>query len=67
VDDELVLVGASDQGTCACLALVRLEGGKKMCYVANLGDTRGVLNINGKARRMTIDHKATTASEIQRV
>lgn len=37
---------------------------KKMCYVANLGDTRAVLNIDGNAKRVTVDHKPTTPSEI---
>lgn len=44
-DDQLKLVGASDTGTTCCLAYVRKEAGKKICHVANLGDTRAVLSI----------------------
>jgi serine/threonine protein phosphatase PrpC len=63
-DDQLKLVGASDTGTTCCLAYVRKEGNKKVCYVANLGDTRAVLSIEGTARRVSVDHKPTTQSEI---
>ena len=37
---------------------------KKKCFVANLGDTRAVLNKNGKAKRISKDHKATEESEV---
>ena len=66
-DDQLKLVGASDTGTTCCLTYIRKEGPKKICYVANLGDTRAVLSINGTARRVTVDHKPTTQSEIERI
>jgi serine/threonine protein phosphatase PrpC len=66
-DDQLKLVGASDTGTTCCLALVRKEGNKRLCYVANLGDTRAVLSVDGMAKRMTVDHKPTTQSEIERI
>ena len=66
-DDQLKLVGASDTGTTCCLAFVRKEGNKRVCYVANLGDTRAVLSVDGVAKRMTVDHKPTTQSEIERI
>ena len=34
-----------------------------MCYIANLGDTRAVMNCNGKAMRMTVDHKSSNENE----
>ena len=61
-DEQLKLVGASDTGTTCCLALVRNLGGKRVCHVANLGDTRAVLSIEGTAKRITVDHKPTTQS-----
>ncbi|KAL4491933.1 hypothetical protein ABPG72_008354 [Tetrahymena utriculariae] len=67
-DDKLRLVGASDQGACACIALVRKEGLNDMkCYVGNLGDTRAVLCENDKAVRVSTDHKATNDQEIRRI
>jgi serine/threonine protein phosphatase PrpC len=61
-DDQLKLVGASDTGTTCCLAYVRREGNKRTCYVANLGDTRAVLSLDGTARRVSVDHKPTAQS-----
>jgi serine/threonine protein phosphatase PrpC len=66
-DDQLKLVGASDTGSTCCLAFVRKEGMRRVCYVANLGDTRAVLNIDGVAKRASVDHKPTAQSEIERI
>ena len=66
-DEQLKLVGAADTGTTCCLALIRIEGGQKKCYVANVGDTRAVLSVDGTARRVSVDHKPTAMSEIERV
>ena len=63
-DDQLKLVGASDTGSTCCLAFVRKEGQRRMCYVANLGDTRAVLSVDGNAKRVSVDHKPTAQSEI---
>jgi len=66
-DDQLKLVGASDTGTTCCLAYVRKENQKRTCFVANLGDTRAVLCIDGNAKRVSVDHKPTAPSEIERI
>lgn len=66
-DDQLKLVGASDTGTTCCLAFVRKLANNKQCVVANLGDTRAVLSLEGTAKRVTVDHKPTTPSEIERI
>ena len=64
IDDELGrVVKAEDQGTCCCIAIV--DEGK--CSVINLGDTRAVLCENGKARRISQDHKSKEESEIKRI
>lgn len=35
--------------------------------MANLGDTRAVLSLDGTAKRVTIDHKTTNVSEQERI
>ena len=56
-----------------CLVLCRKEDGfenqppRKMCYIANLGDTRAVLSRKGNAESLTKDHKASNVEEIERV
>ncbi|KRX07971.1 Protein phosphatase 2C (PP2C)-like domain [Pseudocohnilembus persalinus] len=67
IEKQLVIVGAADQGTCCCLVLIRIEGNQKVAYVANLGDTRAVLDKNGKAERVSTDHKATNQQEQDRI
>ena len=38
-----------------------------MLYVANAGDSRAVLAINGKAEDMSIDHKPELEEERKRI
>ncbi|KAH3680857.1 hypothetical protein WICPIJ_008070 [Wickerhamomyces pijperi] len=44
-----------------------LEGHKRMLYTANVGDTRIILFRDGKAIRLTYDHKATDKNEVERI
>lgn len=44
-------------GSTVAAALVRVEGGKRFLHTANCGDARIVLCRDGKAKRMTVDHK----------
>jgi len=61
--DEKVSTWAIHQGTTAATALI---SGSTL-YLANAGDTRAVLWRDGKAIRLTVDHKATLEEEVERV
>lgn len=54
-------------GATACVVVIRQELGNTVLYVGNVGDSRAVLNRNGKALRLSKDHKATDADEIARI
>jgi protein phosphatase PTC1 len=54
-------------GTTSISALVRNTNGKRMLYVANAGDARAVLCRNGKAERLSYDHKGSDEGETKRI
>ena len=66
-DDQLKLVGASDSGACVCISFITQEPPNKVCYMANVGDTRAVLCRNNEAIRLSYDHKASNEQEATRV
>ena len=67
IDKQLFMVDSGSCGSTACVAVVRIEDSKRVLYVANVGDTRAVLNVSGVARRLSVDHKATDRAEINRI
>jgi len=52
-----------DAGTTANIALIV----KNKIYLANVGDSRTIINENGKAKALSEDHKPTLYREKQRV
>ena len=62
------LLDSDHTGCTACVAIVRIESGRKVLYLANVGDTRAVL-ISGSSsfERLSYDHRATDRAEIERV
>ena len=66
--DELVKLLPGDPGTTAVTCLLRQEeGGAPRLYCANAGDARAVLYRNGRAQRVSYDHKPSDARERQRI
>lgn len=49
------------------MAFIKTNGGHKVVHVANLGDTRAVLSMEGIAKRVTVDHKTSNPAEQERV
>eukprot|EP01112_Ceratiomyxa_fruticulosa_P002750 TRINITY_DN1294_c0_g1_i1.p1 TRINITY_DN1294_c0_g1~~TRINITY_DN1294_c0_g1_i1.p1 ORF type:complete len:311 (+),score=73.90 TRINITY_DN1294_c0_g1_i1:296-1228(+) len=67
-DEQLGVSQAQYSGTTSVSALIRVEGGEKYLYTANAGDARAVLaRAEGKAHRLTYDHKGSDESETKRI
>jgi len=54
-------------GTTAVTAFIRYKDGERWLHVANVGDARAVLNRNGRAERLTFEHKGSDESEAKRI
>jgi protein phosphatase PTC1 len=54
-------------GATSVSAFIRKQGDEKWLYAANAGDARAVLSRNGKAIRLTYDHKGSDSAEVQRI
>ncbi|ORX80679.1 PP2C-domain-containing protein [Anaeromyces robustus] len=52
-------------GCTAIVVLVRKE--KRVLYSANVGDARAVLSRDGRALRLSCDHKGSNLEEVQRI
>ena len=65
--DARLKLDALYMGATAVTCLIRPEDGARNLYVANAGDARAVLCRDGKAERLTYDHKASDRSEQERV
>eukprot|EP00211_Chloroparvula_japonica_P005422 CAMPEP_0119120172 /NCGR_PEP_ID=MMETSP1310-20130426/1332_1 /TAXON_ID=464262 /ORGANISM="Genus nov. species nov., Strain RCC2339" /LENGTH=355 /DNA_ID=CAMNT_0007109639 /DNA_START=98 /DNA_END=1165 /DNA_ORIENTATION=+ len=66
-DDELGTNNIMYSGTTCATCFLRDEGDQKVLYVANCGDARAVLCRDGKAVRLTVDHKANDEAEVERI
>lgn len=63
VNNQVKKMAAKSVGSTCCLFYRRSSVG----YVANLGDTRAVMNVGGKAVRLSVDHKGYNEDEQMRV
>lgn len=69
LDKETRLIDSDNQGTTACVTVIRKEDGvKRVVYVANCGDTRCVVGRKGGGvERLSYDHRASDAMEVSRI
>lgn len=58
---------SSTSATDGGKAIVPPANSRRILYSANAGDARGVLSRNGKAVRLTYDHKGTDKQEAKRI
>jgi len=67
VDDKLKSAVPSHHGCTAVVTLVSGTGDERHLYAANVGDARAVLCRDGKAIRLTEEHKASDEKEAKRI
>lgn len=60
-------VESTTGGATAVTALVCREGDARVLYTAGVGDSRAVLVRNGRAQRLTVDHRPADPDERRRV
>lgn len=68
-DDQLRVSHVMRSGaTSVSCVVLREPTGKRVIHTANVGDSRAVLcRANGRALRLTVDHKTTLPEEVQRI
>jgi serine/threonine protein phosphatase PrpC len=66
-DDELKEALYNGTTAITCYLHVNENTDNRILYTANCGDARVVINEGGVAKRLTFDHKASDASEVQRI
>ena len=67
IDGEVKLLDSENSGTTACVAFLTIETKERVFYVANVGDTRAVLVTATGVERLSYDHRANDAAEMDRV
>jgi len=68
-DDQIKQSPIQFSGTTSVSAFITIhpETKSRVLYIANAGDARAVLNRNGKAVRLSYDHKGSDESETKRI
>ena len=65
--DENLKTIATDKGATSVTCLIRKEGVGMKLFIANAGDARAILSRNGRAVRLTQDHKPSDEKEKKRI
>ena len=65
--DESLKSTATDRGSTAVTCLIQKKGMAPKIHIANAGDARAILCRNGRAVRLTQDHKPSVESEKKRI
>lgn len=66
-DKQMAETQIQFSGTTSISVLLRKQGNDRILYAANAGDARAVLNRDGKAVRLSYDHKGSDEGETQRI
>jgi serine/threonine protein phosphatase PrpC len=66
-DADMASADVGYSGSTAATAFIRTDGEKRFLHTANCGDARIVLCREGKAMRLTTDHKGTDQAEVKRI
>lgn len=66
-DDELKFTDSENAGCTACVILINQENEKRFLYSANTGDTRSIILTQNEYVNLSVDHKCTDQSEIDRI
>lgn len=67
IDGQLAMMGAWQSGCTCTIALTHRQGSTLTLHVANVGDSRAVLLGPHRARRLSVDHRASDPTEARRV
>jgi protein phosphatase 2C family protein 2/3 len=66
-DEDLLADPAYTRDPSGCTAISALVTGDNKIIVANAGDSRGVLSVNGVAKPLSFDHKPANETERKRI
>ncbi|CDH52660.1 pp2c-domain-containing protein [Lichtheimia corymbifera JMRC:FSU:9682] len=67
VDRQVNMNEGKSSGCTAVVAFVEVKNEKRVLYTGNVGDARAVLCRNGKAVRLSYDHKGSDQQEAKRI
>ena len=67
LDEKVKLLDVSEAGSTATIAYIERQNGKRILYVANIGDTRCVLVRKFGVKRMTYDDRVDDKKEYDRI